>query len=443
MKKTIVRYRHAIIALIMIVLNGAGASASAPWTVNPGDYRYDMSLYLDVSFAASGMDYSLYDVGVFCGDECRGVAEVMPLGNGNSCLYMRVRSNQESGETMTFKYYDRQTQAVAEIENVSFTFESNGRLGYPSDPYKVKIIFYYDVNLSAGAGGTINHSGGRLAESTELSLTATPDEGHHFEGWSDGSVDNPRTIVVGEDLTLAAKFGVNTYKLSYTVDGAPYKESTIDYGTTITAEAFPEKEGHTFSGWDGLPATMPAHDVTVTGTFAINTYNAIFKIGDDVIETKSVVYGQPVVAPEAPAKVGHTFAGWQDVPETMPAQDITVYGAFTVNVYKLTLYLNGLVYSSEDVEYGTKLDVEAPDVPDGCKFGGWVEEIPETMPAHDLDIHGTFTTAVASIMIDNDEKVTIYSMSGLIICMDKKWEEIAGKLESGAYIINGQKVIIR
>jgi len=51
------------------------------------------------------------------------------------------------------------------------------------------------------------------------------------------------------------------------VDGDVYKSSEIEYGATITPEPDPTKEGYTFSGWSDIPATMPAHDVTVTGTF--------------------------------------------------------------------------------------------------------------------------------------------------------------------------------
>ena len=390
MKNSIIKFRHSIIALIMIVLNGVGAIASTPWTVNPSDYRYDMSLYLDVTFAAVKMDSSKYEVAVFCGDQYRGIAEVLLLGNGNECLYLRARSNQESGETMTFKYYNKETEEILPIDGESFKFESNGRLGYPSDPYIVKIIRHFDVNLSAGNGGSINQQGGRLAEGTELTITATPSEGYHFEQWSDGNTDNPRTIKVDADIALAAEFGINTYKLVYNVDGNLYKEYDVNYGTVINPEELPEKEGHTFSGWDNVPATMPAHDVTVSGTFSINSYNAVFKIGEDVIDTKDVVFGQPVVAPEAPAKEGYTFAGWQNIPETMPAHDVEILGSYTVNQYKLTYTVDGATYKEYTVDYGTAITAEAYPEKEGYTFSGW-EGLPETMPAHDVSVSGTFS----------------------------------------------------
>ena len=504
MKNSIIKFKHSIIALLMIVLNGAGAYASAPWTVNPGDYRYDMSLYLDVSFASAGMDYSRYEVGVFSGDECRGIAEVLPLDGGKECLYLRARSNVESGEMMTFRYFDKETDEIQPVDGVSFQFASNGRLGYPSEPYLVRIIRHYDVGVSAGDGGTVDIEGGRIAEGTMMTITASPSEGHHFEQWSDGSTDNPRTVIVEGDLTLNAEFGVNSYKLVYMVDGAQHKELDVDYGSAITPEAFPEKEGHTFSGWEGLPETMPARDVTATGTFTVNSYTAVFKVGDEVVWSGSVTYGEPVVAPEAPEKEGHTFDGWSDVPatmpardieisgsytvnlyhltyvvdgstykdtevpygtaivpetpekeghtfsgweglpETMPAYDVTATGTFSVNSYKLSLYLNNELYHSEMIEFGTPIAIEDPDIPEGMKFDGWIDEIPESMPARDVDIHGAYS-AMSSISItemDDEQEVTICDLNGLVLFKNVVWQEARGRLGKGFYIINGKKYLI-
>lgn len=57
------------------------------------------------------------------------------------------------------------------------------------------------------------------------------------------------------------------YNLIYMVDGEEYKTVQLAEGDAITPEANPTKDGYTFSGWSEIPTTMPAHDVTVTGTF--------------------------------------------------------------------------------------------------------------------------------------------------------------------------------
>ena len=392
MKSSIIRHTTAIVALIIALFHSVTASAADTWSVNPSDYRYDMSLYLNVTFAAGEeLDYTQYDVAAFVGDECRGVAEVLPITGGKDCLYLRARSNRESGEAMTFRYRNKTTGEVKDIENVNFTFASNARLGYPSSPYEVKIVIYHDVIISTEGGGSVNESGGRLAEGTSLNLIATPDEGHYFSGWSDGSTENPRPLVVGtEDVALTATFALSQYHLTYTLDGETYKESDVLYGTTLTPEANPVKEGHTFSGWQGLPATMPAHDVEVTGNFTINSYKAVFKIGETVVDTKTIVFGDAVTAPEAPAKEGHTFAGWQDVPATMPARDIEVKGSYTVNKYNLVYKVDGAEHKSLEVEFGTTLTAEPNPVKEGHTFSGW-QGLPATMPAHDVEVTGNFT----------------------------------------------------
>ena len=48
--------------------------------------------------------------------------------------------------------------------------------------------------------------GGDYDHGTSATLTATPAEGYHFVRWSDGNTDNPRTVVVTDNLTLTAEF---------------------------------------------------------------------------------------------------------------------------------------------------------------------------------------------------------------------------------------------
>ena len=64
---------------------------------------------------------------------------------------------------------------------------------------------------------------------------------------------------------------IPTHKLIYMVDGEKYKSYDVEEGESIIPEKEPTKQGYTFSGWSEIPATMPAHDVTVTGTFTQET----------------------------------------------------------------------------------------------------------------------------------------------------------------------------
>ena len=182
---------------------------------------------------------------------------------------------------------------------------------------------------------------------------------------------------------------VHEFKLAYKVDGEVYKTYTIEYGTALTAEAEPTKEGYTFSGWNGLPDIMHAHDVEVTGSFTINNYKLTYMVDNVEYKSYEIDYATAITPEAAPGKEGYTFSAWIGLPETMPAHDVEVTGAFTVNSYTLTYLVDGEVYKASSVVYGTELVLEAEPTKDGYTFGGW-SELPETMPAHDVEVTGRF-----------------------------------------------------
>ena len=66
------------------------------------------------------------------------------------------------------------------------------------------------------------------------------------------------------------------------MDDEEYKTLVVDYGSTITEEPMPTKEGYTFSGWSEIPTTMPAKDVIVLGCFTF--VDAIEETDADVTE---------------------------------------------------------------------------------------------------------------------------------------------------------------
>lgn len=115
------------------------------------------------------------------------------------------------------------------------------------------------------------------------------------------------------------------------IDGEEYKSYEIEECESITPEDEPTKEGYTFSGWSEIPETMPAHDVIVTGTFTVNKYTITYMIDDEVYQTESVDYGSTIIPPDAPEREGYTFE-WIDVPDTMPAHDITIIGSYTSGI---------------------------------------------------------------------------------------------------------------
>ena len=117
------------------------------WTVNEHAYQYQMSIYAKLVIEDNDVTAdNNYEVAAFVGDECRGVATIQSQG-GYTWLWMFVRSNETSGEKISFKVYDKTTGKEKRIaETVDFV--SDGQIGIASSPTTFTLAKYTlgDVN---------------------------------------------------------------------------------------------------------------------------------------------------------------------------------------------------------------------------------------------------------------------------------------------------------
>ena len=179
------------------------------------------------------------------------------------------------------------------------------------------------------------------------SATAPTDpvrEGYTFTGW-----DTDFTNVMS-DITVTAQYTVNSYTITYFVDGEQYAQEQYNYGEAITPIAEPEKENYTFSGWSAIPETMPANDVRVDGTFAINTYTVTFTDGltGETISTATVEHGADAVFPTAPEHDGYTFTGWDNDGKNITA-DTTITALYEESVTLGDLNGDGTINAGDAV----------------------------------------------------------------------------------------------
>lgn len=121
------------------------------------------------------------------------------------------------------------------------------------------------------SGATYDQESKTAVQGERMTITATPAEGYQFESWSnDGkeiSRENPYTFVLNADANIFAKLVPKQYKITYIVDNIVYAIQAVNFGQEVSGADKPIREGYYFYGWKGLPEKMPAHDVTVTGTF--------------------------------------------------------------------------------------------------------------------------------------------------------------------------------
>ena len=261
-------------------------------------------------------------------------------------------------------------------------------------------------------------------------------EGHTFSGWSEAP-----EIMPAKDIVIEGSFTVNSYTITYMVDGEVYETETVAYGTPVVLIDEPTKEGHTFSGWSEAPETMPAKDIVIEGSFTVNSYTITYKVDGEIYKTETVAYGTAITLIDEPTKEGHTFSGWSEAPETMPAKDVVIEGTFSVNIYTITYLVDGEVYATYTVEYGAVVPVPENPVKEGYIFEGWTS-IPDTMPAEDVVIEAVFSADTGINGIDYDRPQDVYSLGGVLIKHNATAEDII-LLPQGTYIIGGKKVYIR
>lgn len=224
------------------------------------------------------------------------------------------------------------------------------------------------------------------------------------EGYTfSGWSEIPETMPA-EDIIVTGTFTINTYKITYIVDGEIYNTDSVAYGTKITAIEEPNKEGHTFNGWSEIPETMPANDITIVGAFK---YAVIYMVNNEVYNTDSIVYGSEIVPIAEPTKEGYTFSGWSDIPETMPAEDIIVTGSFVRNTYTITYVVDSVVYAIDSITYGDTIILLEEPTQEGYTFSGW-SDAPVTMPAEDIIIEGSFNVNYYALkyIVDNEPFAT-------------------------------------
>ena len=367
------------------------------------------------------------------------------LGNSSEDIQIIVKN----GSTFTAPASDGLTRPDGNTDSYFMWLDGNGNSyepggSVPADVTELTVQWTaptYAVTLNTN-GGTINNGnvtgytygvGATLPAADDMTYT-----GHTFKGWYDNEnlTGSPVTAIGGTEMgnkEYWAKWEINQYTITFdTNGGSEIAPITQDYGTEITAPADPTRKGYTFKGWDKeISETMPAENITVKAQWETNQYTITFDTnGGSEIAPITQDYGMAITAPADPTRKGYTFKGWdKEIPETMPAENITVKAQWEINQYIITFDTNGgseIAPITQD--YGTK--ITAPDNPTrkGYTFKGWDKEIPETMPAENITITARWK---------DTEKPT-----GEIIIGTNKWNEFLNKLTFGIFFKDTQEVTI-
>ena len=246
-----------------------------------------------------------------------------------------------------------------------------------------------------------------------------------YEGFTAQAVVQ-QAIAADGSTVVEIKYDRNSYEVTYAYVGtAPAgasalpEKATVKYGAPVAVAAAATAPGYTFSGWSQKEDfTMPAENVTITGSFTANGDTAytvehyqqnLAGDGYDLVEADTEhLTGETDTTATANPKTytGFTFDG--TVEGTVASGNIAGDGSlvlklyYTRNSYEVSYAYTGTVPAGASAlpaaasyKYGADVTVAPQATAPGYTFNGWLEDGKVTasfkMPAGPVQLTGSFT----------------------------------------------------
>ena len=198
------------------------------------------------------------------------------------------------------------------------------------------LVVQYTLTITAGDGGGVTN-GGTFDEGSDVTITATPNEGYRFTGWEgNDSTSESLTVTLNSNQTYQALFElIPVYTLSVSAGEGGIVSSeggTYEEGTEVTITATPN-EGYSFVRWGDIEDTSNEITVLVSSN---TTVVAIFQVITQFTVTISASEGGTVssnggtfiegdeLSVEASPNTGYEFLRWEEVDFSTSSLTITV-----------------------------------------------------------------------------------------------------------------------
>ena len=255
----------------------------------------------------------------------------------------------------------------------------------------------YSLILSSNpaSAGTTTGAGG-YARNALTPVSATPNTGYQFAGWTGAGVtnqdSNSTTVTMNQDRNLTANFSLKSYSLNLTAStgGSISGAGTFNHGTNPTISATPNI-GYIFTNWtvagvvysDSNSTTVSMNqDRNLTANFLLKSYslNLTAGLGGSISASGTFNHGtNPSVT--ATPNTGYIFSNWTDAgvvysdsnsTTVSMNQDRNLTANFSLLTFKLALKSSegGTVSGDGDFNFGSTATYNAT-AESGYTFKNW------------------------------------------------------------------------
>ncbi|MBP5467426.1 MAG: InlB B-repeat-containing protein, partial [Clostridia bacterium] len=163
--------------------------------------------------------------------------------------------------------------------------------------------------------------------------------GYTFSHWAPYAAIDPNTgdyvYFFDNDARLDAIFTINTYTVTYMVNGAVYSTEQVSHGSSATFPT-PQNNGLNFNGWKIYNGVDMLYGGNTGNTYTVThneTFDAVFAleityvVDGTTYDTETIDYNGSPTFP-SPTKTHYTFVGW-----TLRGGDSRLYGNNSGNTY--------------------------------------------------------------------------------------------------------------
>ena len=275
---------------------------------------------------ANDDDYTVVDTDYLTGTTLNTTAAEAKTYEGFTVQLFRQEQIKADGTTVVNIYYKRNVHTIT--YNITGNYFAQN--GYGTQSYK------YGQDVTA--------------------IDTPSQRGYIFEGWK-----NVPTTMPNEDVTAEGNFvvGPTTYTVKHMLQNIDDNDYTEDVAARETLDGITEDMTNAiakdYTGFTALSITQV--QIAADGSTVVeirynrNNYTLTYKItgfykNNDNYYSESIRYGKAVTAIALPQEeAGYTFIGWDNVPDTMPARDVTATGVYVANPdtpYKVEHYLQNI-----------------------------------------------------------------------------------------------------